>query len=608
MANLMYSSLVFSLFAGILLLLRENMNLRYSNKFFYGIWIILLLRLLIPMNIFENVAPIRINFDQVQQRLFRRDKTVKLENLNNNIILIEGDVVDNVTEAPGVKNPVGENSSNGLGGTFEKSLNWSNIALSVWLSGVIISLGVVLFSYVKFKKSMMKRITPINSKHREAIEGLVDKKIQVFIAKELSSPMVMDLIKPKLVLVESLFFITESRVDLKKGAKDVIHHELVHLQRKDILVKYLYLLARSIHWFNPLVYMVGPAINEDIELSCDEYLARKMSDAEKKNYCSLILNLAAEPSGPANLYTTNFDGGAFFMKKRFKNIMKSGQKKRGMALSLLLTMIIIGSAVFVSCSSSRGNSNEILDAPSYHLFPFRSEPFTLFYETDERIGFQILDGIFIYNFKNDKLEAEFSLKEEAFGKNHSLSPAVDEDEKTIIISGFNQSDGTPSEYYYKYHIDNNSLTRIDEDPKNVKVMPYPSMERQDKALKANSWEVLDFTYYPEGSEVGYTPFKKETLPLKEYVLKTEENPDIAPMLTLTDNGEFQFTYNISMSYLNFGQYTVDGDIYTLVTENDDRTFVFTKERDTLIFNGEESFECILINGEKLKDGSVFILD
>ncbi len=81
MANLMYSSLVFSLFAGILLLLRENMNLRYSNKFFYGIWIILLLRLLIPMNIFENVAPIRINFDQVQQRLFRRDKTVKLENL-----------------------------------------------------------------------------------------------------------------------------------------------------------------------------------------------------------------------------------------------------------------------------------------------------------------------------------------------------------------------------------------------------------------------------------------------------------------------------------------------------------------------------------------------
>ncbi|NLB19341.1 MAG: M56 family metallopeptidase [Clostridium sp.] len=605
MANLIYSSLVFSLFAGILLLLRKNMNLRYSSKFFYGIWIILLLRLLIPMNIFENIAPIRVNFDQVQERLFQINKIINPTDLNDNIVVSGDDVVDNLMEVPVVKNPLEQNSSYGLGEILEKSLNWNNIILAAWLSGVIISLGLVLFSYLKFKKRMMKKITPINSKHREAIEGLVDKRIQVFISEELSSPMVMGLIKPKLVLVESLFFITESSVDLKEGAKDVIHHELVHLQRKDILVKYLYLLARSIHWFNPLVYKVGPTINEDIELSCDEYLAHRMSAAEKKNYCSLILSLAGDTSGPPNLYTTNFNGGAFFMKKRFKNIINSGQKKRGISLSLLLTIIILGSAIFVSCSGQGENNNEILEVPSYHLFPYRSEPFTLFYESDERIGFQILEGIFIYNYKSDKLEAEFSLNEEAFGENFYLAPAMGEDEETIIISGFNPSDGTPSEYYYKYDISNENLKKINEDPENVKMISYPSTERQDKALKASSWELLDLRYYPEGSEVGYTPFKKDGLPLKEYVMKTEENTTIAPMLTLTDNGEFQFTYNIAMSYLNFGQYTIDGDTFTLVTENDDRTFVFRKEGNTLIFNGKESFDCILANGKQLKDGAVF---
>lgn len=180
------------------------------------------------------------------------------------------------------------------------------------------------------------------------------------------------------------------------------------------------------------------------------------------------------------------------------------------------------------------------------------------------------------------------------------------DEKELVISPINKSNGEEREYYYTYNLSTEKLKRINESPKDLVTLKYPDDERQNQALKALSFEAYDLRYYPNESDEVYEPFKKENLPLKEYILESDDEDTVfPPMLTLTEDNKFVFIYDMASSYLSFGQYEVDGDTYTLKTEDQDRTFVFKKEGDNLIFNEEESFDSIMSNGKKLKDGSVF---
>ncbi len=604
MANLMYSSLVFSIFAGILLALRKTMGDRYSSRFFYGLWIILLIRLIVPMSIFNEIAPVKIDMSQMSQMKLQKDPLSE-QNMQGGGLNTE--YSEQISEKE--SQILISNTAMSIEQVMTQMTLHSLITL-IWFAGLLISLTIVTISYFRFRQKIMSEVKALSLGQVQATDGLINEG--VLVTKANLSPMVIGIFKPRLILTESLFEWDEevSKVILKVGAREVIRHELIHLKRKDILLKYLYLLARSIHWFNPIVYLIGPVINEDIELSCDEHLAKTMNLKEKKDYCRVILNLATDTVGKTNLYSTNFNGGLFFMKKRFKNIMKSEEKTRGVSLSVLLALVITASAVLISCSSEKNslNPNEFLGIPSYHLFQYRSEPADMFFESDEKIGLQVLDGIFLYNYKEDKMEAEFALSDKAFKRDFYTSTAMSENEKTLIITAYNPSSGAPVDYFYEYNISKKTIKRINKNPEGVKTVKHPTFERQEKVLKAETWDVVGLRYYPEGSEEAVYPFKEESLPYKKYIMQRDNDKIPYGMLTLTDDGRFEFMYSVTMSYLNFGHFKAEGSKYTLTTSDGERTFVFTKDGDHLIFNEDESYECILDNKEKMIDGTVFTLE
>jgi beta-lactamase regulating signal transducer with metallopeptidase domain len=37
----------------------------------------------------------------------------------------------------------------------------------------------------------------------------------------------------------------------------ILMHELVHCKRKDLYYKFLILIAISMHWFNPIAYLIA---------------------------------------------------------------------------------------------------------------------------------------------------------------------------------------------------------------------------------------------------------------------------------------------------------------------------------------------------------------
>lgn len=54
----------------------------------------------------------------------------------------------------------------------------------------------------------------------------------------------------------------------------VLTREWVHIRRFDALTKLLFAAALTVHWFNPLVWVLFFLGNRDLELSCDAWVLR----------------------------------------------------------------------------------------------------------------------------------------------------------------------------------------------------------------------------------------------------------------------------------------------------------------------------------------------
>lgn len=297
------------------------------------------------------------------------------------------------------------------------------------------------------------------------------------------------------------------------------------------------------------------------------------------------------------------------MKRTFNHILESVKKKRGVDLLILMIFLVSASTFLVSCTghnSCEVEADSILEQPAYHLAPYRSEFALLFYETPERIGFQVLDGIFLFNYKENRMEADFALSEGSFEPGYAISPAMSSDEKSIIIEGFDPSDGTKSKHFYQYDIAHGKISRIEGEATEVATLPYPAENRQLEAFQAETWALEDIRYYPEGDDTFYIPFKSSNLPTVTYEMQDiDSDIPFAPKLTLLPDGRFNFIYSLLSSYLNYGKYEITGTEYNMVTGDGKHTFIFHKKGDHLVFDAERSARCTLDDGTELPNGAEF---
>jgi beta-lactamase regulating signal transducer with metallopeptidase domain len=97
-----------------------------------------------------------------------------------------------------------------------------------------------------------------------------------------STPMILGALRAVIILPAQ----ARSEAELEMA----LMHEAAHCRRKDTLVKLLVLLARAIHWFNPLAHLMARDIEELCESSCDECVVSRMGMAERRLYGELILS------------------------------------------------------------------------------------------------------------------------------------------------------------------------------------------------------------------------------------------------------------------------------------------------------------------------------
>lgn len=119
----------------------------------------------------------------------------------------------------------------------------------------------------------------------------------------------------------------------------MLEHERVHVARKDYLVKLLFWGAVCLHWFNPLVWLAFFLMENDMEMSCDEAVLRRLGGEAKRGYSQALLSLSSEGAG---MIGNPVSFGEGVVKKRICNIL--GWRRSRMVTLICLSVLLGGLA------------------------------------------------------------------------------------------------------------------------------------------------------------------------------------------------------------------------------------------------------------------------
>ena len=215
---------------------------------------------------------------------------------------------------------------------------YAGILSKIQLGGTILFFGIRMFGYSRFIRLMHKKSTLCSG-----CKGQIN--IPVRKSKFITSPIIVGLFRPVLYLPDNS----------DEKLKYVFMHEKIHQKRRDLIVKWLAVIASIIHWFNPFSYIILRQIDTECELSCDFEVTKNLSSAERKEYMQVILAFA-ESNTAGNPLIAQFSSDKRLLKKRFSLIKTPPRTCSAMSvMSGLLALIIL---LCAACVNGRFKTNK----------------------------------------------------------------------------------------------------------------------------------------------------------------------------------------------------------------------------------------------------------
>ena len=119
---------------------------------------------------------------------------------------------------------------------------------------------------------------------RSKVKTAVRLSSNVYQSEHVNAPFILGLFAPRIYIP---FHIKSKELD------SIIAHERAHIKRRDHWLKPIAFLILSLHWFNPLIWIAYYFLCKDIELACDEYAIKDMSDSQRAAYSQTLLSCTA---------------------------------------------------------------------------------------------------------------------------------------------------------------------------------------------------------------------------------------------------------------------------------------------------------------------------
>ena len=326
-------SITGSVIAIILFILKPLVRNRLPKSVQFYLWFVVPIALVVPISRFivlpdstSNVPAISKAVDWYvvsNEDIFERIRPYEAENSDDFIGIPESNMAEVEALIPATWVP--------------EAVDWFRLSHYI---GVIIYLAFIYCSYNAFTSKIKRRNTTAAAEENAVLAELCgNRRIPLLYRNSLAAtPMLIGVFHPAIILPD--------REYTNEQLRAVLLHELTHLRRKDVLVKWLTVLVSALHWFNPIVWLVRREIDRACELSCDEAVIRNLDTDGKQNYGETLLYVAADSKTPHAVLSTTMCEEKKALKERLGAIMKSKKHTRlAIIVSAVLIIAIGGTAV-----------------------------------------------------------------------------------------------------------------------------------------------------------------------------------------------------------------------------------------------------------------------
>lgn len=361
MTNLIFKTVLFMSVSGSLLIMSLLVGERFlknkcSRQWQYYIWLIVVLRLLLPVGPKINLmGSVYQAFDRtITQALFQAgqensqqdaaDFTAYSENMAQEIqeAAQPEEAVDEQRPSEWqVRLSVGKETPEGGISVFLNGIGW------VWL---LIALGMLIrkiTAYQSFVRYVAAGAEPaanvalLEELSAVAAQMGMNRSVELGVNPLLSSPTLTGIFHPRIVLPDA---------DISpKDFRYIVFHELTHCKRRDIFYKWLVQFVVCLHWFNPLVHLMSREINNACEFSCDEAVLQKTGYKNAQDYGRTLLDaMAAVGRYRESSAAITLSANKQLLKERLGAIMSCGEKSgKVRIMTAVLTICVILGAFFV---------------------------------------------------------------------------------------------------------------------------------------------------------------------------------------------------------------------------------------------------------------------
>lgn len=230
------------------------------------------------------------------------------------------------------------------------TLTWTQWATGLWALGAVLMLfrtghHLTATSRLRHLSRPLNDPVILQLVARITSEMGIQKPIQVRVTEDLSTPGVLGIIRPVLLLPVTL--ITGLNAEQWKA---VIAHELSHIKRHDFAINIVQLIIESLLYFNPFVWMLSRQIRIEREACCDSMAIR--SSGTPLAYAEALAALQSFVLAPVQSHFPALqaihaggEGGSTLdrVKRLLDRNYRSGVrlKWQGVVGSLTLTLVLI---------------------------------------------------------------------------------------------------------------------------------------------------------------------------------------------------------------------------------------------------------------------------
>ena len=332
-----------------LVALRFLFRNQISRRLQYALWLLVVLRLLIPISLLPRASFSVLSGTQALTERWEQTTTLpelhlpELPNAASTETSVELTPTESVAtvDADAPAQPAA--TQDAQGSSF--SLSWRMFARVLWGMGAVTVLAWLLAVNLRFRKQLM------GSRRAVEVPGC---PLPVYVTDTVVSPCLFGLFRPAV-------YLTPKALESEESLRHVLTHELCHYRHGDHIWALVRSVLLAVYWFDPLVWLAASLSRTDGELACDEAAIRRLGSEQRLTYGKTLVDMVAVQRSPAGIFcaATTMTSGKRSLKERLNRIVR-----RPKVVIPSVIAVVLLAAVCVACTFTGASKTTDADSAS----------------------------------------------------------------------------------------------------------------------------------------------------------------------------------------------------------------------------------------------------